>query len=259
MSDVVTLGKEDGIAVITVNRPEALNALNSDVLEGLKDAAEDALADESVLVVIVTGAGEKAFVAGADIKEMTDKTPMQMREFTILGHHVMDLFAKMEKPTIAAVNGFALGGGCELACACDIRLASENAKIGVPEVNLGIFPGFGGTQRLTRLLGKGRACEMVFTGNMVKAEEAERIGLVNKVYPQAELMKEAKALAKLISSKGPLAVRLAKSSINRALEGGLSDGLAYERELVSLSFSTEDKVEGLNAFIEKRDPKFKGK
>lgn len=259
MSDVVTLQKEDGIAIITVNRPEALNALNSDVLDGLKNAAEDALADESMLVVIVTGAGEKAFVAGADIKEMTDKTPMQMREFTILGHHVMDLFAKMEKPTIAAVNGFALGGGCELACACDIRLASENAKIGVPEVNLGIFPGFGGTQRLTSLLGKGRACEMVFTGNMIKADEAYRIGLVNKVYPQAELMNEAKALAKLISSKGPLAVRLAKSSINRALEGGLADGLAYERELVSLSFSTEDKVEGLNAFIEKRDPKFKGK
>ena len=256
---VVTLEKEDGIATITVNRPESLNALNSEVLDGLKNVAEDALADDSVFVVIVTGAGEKAFVAGADIKEMTGKTPMDMRKFTIKGHKVMDLFAKMEKPTIAAVNGFALGGGCELAIACDIRLASDNAKIGVPEVNLGIFPGFGGTQRLTSLLGKGRASEMVFTGGMITAEEAERIGLVNRVYPQAELMNEARAMAKEISTKGPLAVRLAKSSINRALEGGLDDGLAYERELVSLSFSTEDKVEGLKAFLEKRPPNFKGK
>jgi enoyl-CoA hydratase len=232
---IVTLEKEDGIAVITVNRPESLNALNSEVLDGLKNAAEDALQDESVHVVIVTGA------------------------FTILGHHVMDLFAKMEKPTIAAVNGFALGGGCELAIACDIRLASENAKMGVPEVGLGIFPGFGGTQRLTSLLGKGRACELVFTAKMITAEEAERIGLVNHVYPQGELMNEARAMAKEISTKGTLAVRLAKSSINRALEAGLDDGLAYERELVSLSFSSEDKVEGLKAFVEKRPPKFKGK
>lgn len=256
---VVTLEKEDGIATITVNRPESLNALNSEVLDGLKNAAEDALADDSIFVVIVTGAGDKAFVAGADIKEMISKTPMDMRKFTIQGHKVMDLFAKMEKPTIAAVNGFALGGGCELAIACDIRLASDNAKIGVPEVNLGIFPGFGGTQRLTSLLGKGRASEMVFTAGMITAEEAERIGLVNHVYPQAELMSEARAMAKEISTKGPVAVRLAKSAINRALEGGLDDGLAYERELVSLSFSTEDKVEGLKAFLEKRPPNFKGK
>jgi enoyl-CoA hydratase len=256
---VVTIEKEDGIATVTVNRPESLNALNSEVLDELKNAAEDALHDESVHVVIVTGAGDKAFVAGADIKEMTDKTPLEMRKFTILGHHVMDLFAKMEKPTIAAVNGFALGGGCELAIACDIRLASENAKMGVPEVGLGIFPGFGGTQRLTSLLGKGRACELVFTAKMITAEEAERIGLVNHVYPQGELMNEARAMAKEISTKGTLAVRLAKSSINRALEAGLDDGLAYERELVSLSFSSEDKVEGLKAFVEKRPPKFKGK
>lgn len=259
MSEVVKLRKEEGIAIITIDRPEALNALNTNVLKALKDAAESVSQDKDVSVIILTGAGEKAFVAGADIKEMTDKTPLQMREFTILGHQVMDLFANMEKPTIAAVNGFALGGGCELACACDIRLASENARFGVPEVNLGIFPGFGGTQRLTRLLGKGRACEMIFTGNMISAEEAERIGLVNKVYPKADLMQEAKALAKLISKKGPLAVRLAKSSINRALETGLSEGLKYERELVSLLFSTEDKSEGLEAFIEKRDPNFKGK
>lgn len=256
---IVTLEKEDGIATITVNRPESLNALNSEVLDGLKNAAEDALQDGDVHVVIVTGAGDKAFVAGADIKEMTDKTPLEMRKFTILGHQVMDLFAKMEKPTIAAVNGFALGGGCELAIACDIRLASENAKMGVPEVGLGIFPGFGGTQRLTSLLGKGRACELVFTAKMITAEEAARIGLVNHVYPQEELMNEARAMAKEISTKGTLAVRLAKSSINRALEGGLDDGLAYERELVSLSFSSEDKVEGLKAFVEKRPPKFKGK
>lgn len=259
MSDIVTVEKEDRIAVVTVNRPDALNALNSEVLEGLKKAAENVLQDEEVLVVIVTGAGDKAFVAGADIKEMIGKTPMEMRQFTILGHHVMDMFAKMEKPTIAAVNGFALGGGCELAVACDIRIASDNAKMGVPEVGLGIFPGFGGTQRLTRLIGKGRACELVFTGKMIGAKEAERIGLVNKVVPQAELVKEVLALAKEISGKGPLGVRLAKSAINRALEGGLDDGLAYERELVSLAFSTEDKEEGLKAFMEKRRPKFKGK
>lgn len=259
MSDVVTVEKENKIAIVTVNRPDALNALNSDVLDGLKRAAEDVSQDENVHVVIVTGAGEKAFVAGADIKEMIGKTPMQMRQFTMLGHQVMGMFAKMEKPTIAAVNGFALGGGCELAIACDIRLASDNAKMGVPEVSLGIFPGFGGTQRLTKLLGKGRACELVFTGKMIKAEEAERIGLVNKVVPQAELMNEAKALATEISSKGPLAVGLAKSAINRALEVGLDDGLAYERELVSLAFSTEDKEEGLKAFMEKRPPEFKGK
>ncbi|MFQ5883916.1 MAG: enoyl-CoA hydratase-related protein [Thermoplasmata archaeon] len=259
MNDIVTVRKEDKIAIVTVNRPDALNALNSEVLSGLKKAAEDVSQDENILVVIVTGAGEKAFVAGADIKEMIGKTPMQMRQFTMLGHQVMDMFAKMEKPTIAAVNGFALGGGCELAIACDIRLASENAKLGVPEVSLGIFPGFGGTQRLTKLLGKGRACELVFTGKMIKAEEAERIGLVNKVVPQAELMNEAKALATEISSKGPLAVGLAKSAINRALEVGLDDGLAYERELVSLAFSTEDKEEGLKAFMEKRPPEFEGK
>lgn len=259
MSDVVTVEKEGKIATITVNRPDALNALNTEVLTGLKEAGENVLQDENILVVIVTGAGEKAFVAGADIKEMTGKTPMQMRQFTMLGHHVMSMFAKMEKPTIAAVNGFALGGGCELAIACDIRVASDNAKLGVPEVSLGIFPGFGGTQRLTRLLGKGRACELVFTGKMIKAEEAERIGLVNTVVPQAELMKEAKALAEEISSKGPLALGLAKSAVNGALEVGLDRGLAYERELVSLAFSTEDKEEGLKAFLEKRPPEFKGK
>lgn len=259
MDSVVTVEKKDRIAVVTVNRPEARNSLNSEVLEELKKAAEDVSQDENVLVVIVTGAGEKAFVAGADIKEMIGKTPLEMRRFTMLGHQVMDLFAKMEKPTIAAVNGYALGGGCELAIACDIRIASDNAKIGVPEVGLGIFPGFGGTQRLTKLIGKGRACELVFTGKMIKAEEAERMGLVNRVVPQAELMKEVEALAKDISTKGPVGVRLAKSALNRALEVGLSEGLAYERELVSLAFSTEDKEEGLKAFIEKRSPQFKGK
>ncbi|MFQ6060482.1 MAG: enoyl-CoA hydratase/isomerase family protein, partial [Thermoplasmata archaeon] len=217
MDSVVTVEKKDRIAVVTVNRPEARNSLNSEVLEELKKAAEDVSQDENVLVVIVTGAGEKAFVAGADIKEMIGKTPLEMRRFTMLGHQVMDLFAKMEKPTIAAVNGYALGGGCELAIACDIRIASDNAKIGVPEVGLGIFPGFGGTQRLTKLIGKGRACELVFTGKMIKAEEAERMGLVNRVVPQAELMKEVEALAKDISTKGPVGVRLAKSALNRAL------------------------------------------
>jgi len=228
-------------------------------LKELKSSVEDVAEDESVHAVIITGAGEKAFVAGADIKEMTDKRPLEMRKFTILGHQVMETIESMEKPVIAAVNGYALGGGCELALACDIRIASENAKLGLPEVSLGIFPGFGGTQRLTRLVGKGKACELILTGQMIKAEEAERIGLVNRVVPQSELMDEAMRMAKQIMKNGPVGVKLAKSAINKALETTLHAGLAYERELVSLTFSSDDREEGMRAFLEKREPRFKGK
>lgn len=259
MAKIVTLKKEGKIATITVDRPDALNALNSDVLTQLKEAADKVSKDKDIYVVIVTGSGEKAFVAGADIKEMLGKTPLDMRKFTILGHEVMNSIANMEKPVIAAVNGYALGGGLELALACDIRIASENAKLGVPEVKLGIFPGFGGTQRLTTVVGKGRAAELVFTGKMIDAKEAESMGLVNRVVPPDQLAKEVDQLAQAIAKNGPIGVRLSKSAINAALETGLYEGLAYERELVSLAFSTEDKEEGMKAFLEKRDPKFKGK
>ncbi|MFQ5910831.1 MAG: enoyl-CoA hydratase-related protein [Thermoplasmata archaeon] len=247
------------MARITIDRPDALNALNSDVLAQLKVSMEQVKADDDICVVIITGSGDKAFVAGADIKEMLGKTPLEMRNFTILGHEVMSSIAKIERPVIAAVNGYALGGGLELALACDIRIASENAKLGVPEVKLGIFPGFGGTQRLTKIVGKGRAAELVFTGKMIGAKEAESIGLVNEVVPLEELAREVDALAQTIAKNGPIGVRLAKSAINRALETGLDEGLAYERELVSLAFSTEDKEEGMKAFLEKREANFKGK
>jgi enoyl-CoA hydratase len=190
---------------------------------------------------------------------MLNMTPIDMRRFTQQGHRVMGAIENLSKAVIAAVNGYALGGGCELALACDIRIASEKAKLGVPEVNLGIMPGFGGTQRLTRLLGKGKASELVFTGDMVDANEALRIGLVNKVVPREKLLDETYALAKNILGKGPVAIRMAKSSIRNCLDTGLSSGLDYEIEAVSLLFSTEDKSEGLNAFLEKRKPEFKGK
>ncbi|MFQ6128914.1 MAG: enoyl-CoA hydratase/isomerase family protein [Thermoplasmata archaeon] len=259
MAQFVTIRKEKKIAKITIDRPDALNALNSEVLSQLKKAMEEVKRDEDVSVVIITGSGEKAFVAGADIKGMLGKKPLEMRNFTILGHEAMNSIAKIEKPVIAAVNGYALGGGLELALACDIRIASENAKLGVPEVKLGIFPGFGGTQRLTKIVGKGRAAELVFTGKMIDAKEAEQWGLVNKVVPLDDLEKEVNELAQTIAKNGPVGVRLAKSAINRALETGLNEGLAYERELVSLTFSTDDKEEGMKAFLEKRDPKFEGK
>ncbi|MCK5547777.1 MAG: enoyl-CoA hydratase/isomerase family protein, partial [Thermoplasmata archaeon] len=235
--ETLNMEVKDGVGTIWVNRPDALNALNSKVLEELECAFYEMEKDDNVGIVVLTGTGEKAFVAGADIKEMLDKTPLQMREFTLRGHRVMGKIENLNKPVIAAINGFALGGGCELAIACDIRIASEKAKIGVPEVNLGIFPGFGGTQRLPRLVGRGKACELIFTGDMVDANEALRIGLVNRVVPPDGLLDEAYALAKKILGKGPIAVKLAKSSINRSQEGGLSNGLAYEIEAAALVFS----------------------
>jgi enoyl-CoA hydratase len=249
---------EDKIARVYVNRPDALNALNGKVLEELECALYDIEKNADIGVVILTGAGEKAFVAGADIKAMIDKTPLEMREFTILGHRVMRHIENMDKVVIASINGYALGGGCELALACDIRVASEKAKLGVPEVNLGIFPGFGGTQRLTLLLGRGKACEMVFTGDMIDSNEALRIGLVNRVVPHEKLSEETTALANKMLEKGPIALKLAKSAINKSLEANLSTGLAYEIEAVSLLFSTKDKREGMSAFVEKRKPDFKG-
>ncbi|MFQ6000089.1 MAG: enoyl-CoA hydratase-related protein [Anaerolineae bacterium] len=254
----VKLEIDGPIAIITMNRPEAMNALNGKVLAELKEAIAEVKGNEALRAVIITGEGN-AFVAGADILEMKAKSLVEIRRFTYFGQSVLKGIEEMEKPVIAAINGFALGGGMELALACDIRLASREAKLGLPEVGLGIFPGMGGTQRLPRLIGRGRASELIFTGDMIGAEEAERIGLVNRVLSPQDLMKEARELAMKIASRAPIAVGRAKAAINKAMQTDLDTGLAYEIEAVSLTFGTEDKEEGMTAFIEGRKPEFKGK
>lgn len=243
---------ENEISVITINRPKALNALNSDTLLELKILLSEIESRKDIKVVIVTGSGEKAFVAGADITEMVNATPMEGRRICILAHESFAKLENMPQVTIAAVNGYALGGGCELSIACDIRIASENAKFGQPEVNLGILPGFGGTQRLPRLIGKGRAKEMIFTAEMVDAEEAYRIGLANKVVPKDALMNTCKEMAEKIVSKASYSVSLAKSAINTGLDIDLASGCKFETDLFALAFSTKDKHEGMSAFLEKR-------
>ena len=250
--------REGRTAIITFTRPEAMNALNSKVLSDLKEAVGDLKKDDDVYAVIITGEG-KAFVAGADIKEMMVKDPIEAREFTFLGQSVLRNIENLNKPVIAAVNGVALGGGCELALACDMIIASEKARLGFPEVGLGIHPGFGGTQRLPRLIGKARAKELIFTADILDAKEAERIGLVNRVVAPDQLMKEAHGIAKKITSKAPIAIRLAKSAINKGCEMDLETGLAYEVESVSMTFATKDSKEGMKAFTERRKPEFKGK
>ena len=240
-----------------MNRQEALNALNEKVLRELKEAIAQVRGAPTVRVVIITGEGP-AFVAGADIRAMMTKNLIEIREFTRFGHGVLRDIERLEKPVIAAINGFALGGGLELALACDIRLASTEAWMGFPEVGLGIFPGLGGTQRVTRLVGKGRACELIFTGDQVSAEEAASIGLVNRVVPPQQLMAEAQRLAKRIARQGTVAVGRAKAAINQALQTGLDAGLAFEQEAVTLTFGTEDQDEGMTAFLERRRPEFKG-
>jgi enoyl-CoA hydratase/3-hydroxyacyl-CoA dehydrogenase len=253
----VRLEAKDGIATITMNRPEAMNALNDKVLRELKKAVAQVQDDPSVRVVIITGEGP-AFVAGADIRAMMTKNLIEIRAFTRFGQGVMNDIERLEKPVIAAINGFALGGGFELALACDIRLASTEARMGFPEVGLGIFPGFGGTQRLPRLIGKGWACELILTGDQIGAEEAARIGLVNRVVPPQQLMAEAQQLARRIARQGPIAVARAKTAINQALQTDLDAGLAFELEAVTLTFGTEDQNEGMTAFLERRRPEFKG-
>jgi enoyl-CoA hydratase/3-hydroxyacyl-CoA dehydrogenase len=253
----VKLEVKDGIATITMNRPEAMNALNDKVLRELTEIIAQVRDDPAVRVVIITGEGP-AFVAGADIRAMLTKNLIEVREFTRSGHAVMNDIERLEKPVIAAINGFALGGGLELALACDIRLASTEARMGFPEVGLAIFPGFGGTQRTTRLIGKGRACELIFTGDQISAEEAASIGLVNRVLPPQQLMAEAQRLAGRIARQGPIAVARAKTAINQALRAGLDAGLAFELEAVTLTFGTEDQNEGMTAFLERRRPEFKG-
>ena len=246
------------LGIVTIDRAESLNPLNSKVLSELDEMIESVAKDNDIKVVMITGEGN-SFVAGADIKEMISKTPIEAREFTQLGQMVFKRIEDLEKVVIAAVNGYALGGGLELALSCDIIIAADTARLGLPEVSLGIHPGFGGTQRLPRQINKARAKEMIFTGQMIDAKEAERIGLVNKVVPREMLYDEVRKLGEKVIANGPVAVKMAKSAINKGTEMDLNAGLAYEIETVSLLFSTEDKQEGMNAFIEKRKPQFKGK
>jgi enoyl-CoA hydratase len=245
---------KDKVGIVKMNRPEALNALNTETLLELSKAMHElSFENENVRVIILTGEG-KAFVAGADIAAMKDMLPLEARKFSELGQRIFHFIATQEKPVIAAVNGFALGGGCELALACDIRIASDKAKLGQPEVNLGVIPGFAGTQRLSRLVGMAKAKEMIFTGDMVDAQTAFSIGLVNQVVPADQLMSVCLELANKIASKGPTAVKLGKTVINRGIQADLSTGSAYEKEAFGLCFATGEPKEGMSAFLEKRKP-----
>jgi len=251
--------KQNSTAIVTVNRPKALNALNRETLEELLACFHELEQDTDVAAVILTGAGEKSFVAGADISTMQQFSVIQGREFGKLGHEVLGFIENFARPVIAAVNGFALGGGCELAMACDFRIASENARFGQPEVNLGIIPGFGGTQRLPRLVGRGQALELIFTGDMIDAEQACRIGLVNRVVALEQLLPECLAITEKISQKGPLAIRMCKEAVATGLEMDLARGCQHEVELFALCFADDDQKEGMQAFLDKRTANFTGK
>jgi enoyl-CoA hydratase len=251
--------KKNAIAYVTVNRPKVLNALNMATMEELRSAFHAIKQDAEVRAVIFTGAGEKAFIAGADIGELTKNDALAAKEYTHRGQSVLNLIENCGKPVIACINGFALGGGCEIAMACTMRLASENAKFGQPEVKLGIIPGYGGTQRLPRLVGKGRAMQLVLAGEMISAQEAYRIGLVNEVIAPAELISRAEGIAQKIIANAPLAVQWAMEAVNKGMEMTLSEGLYLEATLFALCCATEDKKEGTSAFLEKRVARFKGK
>jgi len=249
----------DGILFLTIERPKVLNALNAATVEEIYKVFADARDDNNVKAIIVTGGGEKAFVAGADINELAQKTPMTGKETSERGQFIFSFIERFPKPVIAAINGFALGGGCELALACHIRIASEKAQIGLPEVTLGIIPGYGGTQRMARLLGKAKALELICTGDRVGAAEAERIGLVNKVVPADQLMSAAEEMARKIMSRGPLAIRAAIEAVMSGSEMPMQEGQFLEATLFGLLCASEDTKEGMNAFLEKRPPQFKGK
>jgi len=257
--DNVTFEKRGQRAYVTLNRPNVLNALNSITIDQLRDTFKRIIDDSEVRVAILTGSGEKAFAAGADIQELIDLVPVKTKELGYKWHDLFNLIENMGKPVIAAINGLAVGGGCELAMACDIRIASENSKFGQPELKLGVIPGGGGTQRLPRLIGKGIAKELILTGRMIGANEALRIGLVNRVVPAIELMTTCEQIADEIIKAAPLAVQYSLEAINRGLDMSLEDGLLLERSLSALICSTEDMREGTTAFIEKRRPKFRGR
>jgi len=257
--DNLLLERTDAIALLTVNRPKVLNALNTATLDELRRLVLALKHDETVRCVILTGAGEKSFIAGADINELAVQTPTGGRDLAMRGQHVLDLIENLGKPVIAAINGYALGGGCELAMACTIRIAADTARIGQPEINLGIIPGYAGTQRLTRLVGRGRALEMLLTGDPIGAHEAHRIGLVNRVVPPGELLKEARALAATLASKAPVAVRYIIDAVNKGLQMPFGEAQVHEATLFGLVASTEDMREGTKAFLEKRKAEFKGR
>lgn len=258
MAENLLIELEGNIQIVTVNRPEKLNALNEATRRELGEVLESARNDEKVRVVIITGAGEKSFIAGADINEFAGRSAVEQRSVmnSRTGFSAADEFPK---PIIAMINGFCLGGGCELALACDIRVASSNARFGQPEINLGIIPGGGGTQRLTRLIGEGRAMQMILTGEIIDAEEAKRIGLVNSIFPPEELRNETLKLAARIAEKSPIALEMAKTAVKNAARLNLKSGLQSEIDLFALCFSTADKEEGVRAFIEKRKPVFTGR
>ncbi len=250
---------QDGIALVTVNRPEKLNPLNSETIDALDACFQDIAVDPAVKAAILTGAGEKSFVAGADINQVTGLSAIEGRDWGLRGQQVFSRIENLPKPVIAAINGYALGGGLELAMACHIRIASDNAKLGQPEVKLGIVPGYGGTQRLPRLVGKGRALEMLLTGDPIPADEAQRIGLVNRVVPREELLPSARQLAARIIGNGPVAVALCLQAVQRGLEMPLDAALSWEASQFGLSCATEDLREGTRAFLEKRKAEFKGR
>lgn len=254
----IVLQKEDKIAVLTISRPNVLNALNSETLKELDLVIDEIASDDEIYAVILTGDG-KAFVAGADIAEMRSLDVMGGRKFGNLGNKVFRKLETLEKPVIAAVNGFALGGGCELSMACDIRIASSKAKFGQPEVGLGITPGFGGTQRLARLIGTGMAKQLLYTGDIINAEEALRIGLVNKVVEPQQLIEEVKLLAKKIANNAPIAVKLCKTAINRGIQMDIDTALIFEAEVFGECFSTLDQKNGMKAFLEKTEKSFENK
>ena len=259
MRETVLYGKKGGIACVTVNRPQALNALSRRTWEDLRSAFEDARDDGAVCGVILTGAGDKAFIAGADIRELAHATAIEAEASSRYGQAVLDLIENLGKPVIAAVNGFALGGGCETAMACTLRVAAEHARFGQPEVRLGLIPGGGGTQRLPRLVGKGRAMQLILSGEMISAQEAHRIGLVNEVVPAAELIARAEAILEQIFANAPLAIKFSLEAVNRGLQTSQSEGLLLEASYFGLCAATEDKKEGTSAFLEKRAPEFHGR
>jgi enoyl-CoA hydratase len=253
------LERDGAVAIVTINRPNVLNALNTQTLDELRRAVLDLQADDGARVMILTGAGERSFVAGADINELAVLTPAGGREYALAGQHVLDVIENMGKPVIAAINGFALGGGCELAMACTLRIAADTAKLGQPEVNLGLIPGYAGTQRLSRLVGKARAMEMMLLGTPIGASDAARIGLVHRVVPAHELMTEARKLAAQLAAQAPVAMRYIITAVNRGLEMPFAESCSFEATLFGLVASTDDMREGTAAFLEKRKPAFKGR